>query len=63
MCGNSFWVNATVAKKLVSKVSRRISGDTALAGLGTEPDDEVSLSFQTPALLTKMSRWPYFFAK
>ena len=60
MSGNSFWVSAMGAKKFVSNVSRRISGDTALTGFGPEPVVEVWLSFKTPALLTKISSRPYF---
>jgi hypothetical protein len=61
--GNSFLVSATGAKKFVSNVSRKVSGDTALTGFGPEPSGEIWSSFKTPALLTKISSRPYFPAK
>src|ERR1700682_472014 len=52
--GSNRWVSATVQKKLVSKVSRRISIGRELVGLvpGTKLLAE-ALSFQTPALLNQ----------
>src|SRR5438132_1510143 len=61
--GNSVWVSATGAKRFVSHVSRMISRDTALTGFGPEPVAEIWFSFDTPALLTRISRRPYFLAK
>src|SRR5258708_40276414 len=60
--GKSFWVSATVPKKFVSNVSRRISDGRVLVRLPFGSGLlEVVLSFQMAALLMRISSRPYSF--
>src|SRR6266487_5764153 len=63
MSGKSFLVNATGAKKFVSNVSRKISGDTALTGFGPEPGCRNLVFLQHAGVINQNIQSPVLFGE